>query len=71
MIVIISPAPKGEREGKEKWQLSFPVYPYWTSELVVFPNDNNNNAAKVTFFEDSSGKIISEGGTEVIAFNMT
>ena len=37
---------------------SFLVWIYWTYAFVVFAANNNNNAAKVTIFEDGTGVIV-------------
>ena len=47
----------------------FLMYLYWAYAPVVFAYDNNNNTAKVTFFEDMIGTITN--GTIWIKFNYT
>jgi hypothetical protein len=37
---------------------SFLVWIYWTYASVVFAANNDNNTAKVTFFEDGTGVIV-------------
>jgi hypothetical protein len=58
----------GEREGNEKRELNtFIVYLYWTYAPVVLAQEQQQKEAKVTFFEDFTGRI--ENGTMVLHFN--
>lgn len=48
---------------------SFLVWVYWTYAPVVFGDDNNdNNTAKVTFFEDGTG-VITNGTSQRVQFD--
>jgi hypothetical protein len=47
---------------------SFLIQVYWTYAPVAFADNNNNNTAKLTFFEDGTG-VISNGISLRVQFN--